>query len=836
MINLNKKNNIPFDFDWIAYRSINSDLKHITSYKDAVKHYKEHGIIQNRNYKYIQIIKEDNLIKEKNILNKVPIDFDWLIYKQSNNDLRCINSYEDAIKHYKEHGYRENRQYNNFKESDKNELRIADIANIANINDNISNVNIPKDFNWIIYKKLNSDLNFILDENIAIKHYKEHGYRESRQYKSINTENSTEDKHEIEHEIKQEIKREDIIPKNHLPYDFNWISYKNLNKDLTHLKNKKDATEHYINHGYRENRLYKYDTIIVPKIVSTVIPKNHINYVNHINRINSNFNKYTKPIYSNPTNLQDDTYNYQLNIVDKYKNKISNNVCSNKSIYYEAKILIKGNIPNILHFVYGFNEKDNKDFELFKYIAIKSAILLNNPDIVYFHYHIEPHGKYWDDIKSYLTLNHIIPPTSIYNKPIKHYAHQSDIIRLEMLNKYGGIYLDIDTICLRSFNEFLKYDFVMGIQGDNYGLCNAVIMCKKDTPFGNLWHKSYENFDMNKWDYHSVRLPLKLTNIINITILKNNVLFYPVMDKITGILFNSNFNVNLDEYKKIITHNYCIHLWETFSILSLNSININNIYKNNTIYNIFARKYINNKISIVILTHNRHEKAILCISSVLKLLDNPENNICEIFIFDNNSEEVELLDYFAKILNDVGAGTGTCTYNKIRIHMNPENIGVSGGRDYLFKNSIGDIIISIDSDLIINNNYVITKSSKLLNDESIGMIGIAGCFLNKSKKFGNHQDIKNVVEDTVVDCITGCCQIFRRDMFNLGICIDTSYGMFWCEDNDFSLQFKKIGKKMLVINHNNSIVHEWGNSGHNYMHLLDKNWNYFINKWNILYS
>jgi mannosyltransferase OCH1-like enzyme len=124
-------------------------------------------------------------------------------------------------------------------------------------------------------------------------------------------------------------------------------------------------------------------------------------------------------------------------------------------------------IPNIIHFVYGFKEQ-KEEFELYRYLAIKSAYDVNKPDKIYFHYYYEPYGIWWDKIKPLLTLDKIDPPTEIYGNEIYHYAHKADIIRLQKLIKYGGIYLDIDTICLKSFNDLFEYDFVMGEQS-NYG-------------------------------------------------------------------------------------------------------------------------------------------------------------------------------------------------------------------------------------------------------------------------------------------------------------------------------------------------------------------------------
>jgi hypothetical protein len=43
-----------------------------------------------------------------------------------------------------------------------------------------------------------------------------------------------------------------------------------------------------------------------------------------------------------------------------------------------------------------------------------------------------------------VTLNKVIAPTKIWNKPITLPAHKSDVIRIFALQKLGGIYLDLD--------------------------------------------------------------------------------------------------------------------------------------------------------------------------------------------------------------------------------------------------------------------------------------------------------------------------------------------------------------------------------------------------------
>jgi GT2 family glycosyltransferase len=113
----------------------------------------------------------------------------------------------------------------------------------------------------------------------------------------------------------------------------------------------------------------------------------------------------------------------------------------------------------------------------------------------------------------------------------------------------------------------------------------------------------------------------------------------------------------------------------------------------------------------------------------------------------------------------------------------------------------------------------------------MGVIGVSGAFLN-SWKFGTHKDTDNNDENEFrVDCLAGCCQVFRRDLYNLGIEMDKKYGKFWCEDTDFCLQVLQIGKINYRIPQKNYLEHEWGGSGTHFKGLFEQNWKYLVNKW-----
>ena len=50
-----------------------------------------------------------------------------------------------------------------------------------------------------------------------------------------------------------------------IPKNFNWKNYLKLNEDLTNIKTKTQAIEHYIKYGIKENRIYKINEKLIPQ-------------------------------------------------------------------------------------------------------------------------------------------------------------------------------------------------------------------------------------------------------------------------------------------------------------------------------------------------------------------------------------------------------------------------------------------------------------------------------------------------------------------------------------------------------------------------------------------
>jgi hypothetical protein len=255
-------------------------------------------------------------------------------------------------------------------------------------------------------------------------------------------------------------------------------------------------------------------------------------------------------------------------------------------------------IPNIIHFIYGLSpDFGGKPFVLAHYLAIKSAFEVNKPEKIYFHYVYSPAGEWWERAKQYLTLTKMEPVESIFGNQLHHFAHQADVARLTILIEKGGIYLDMDTICVKPFHPLRKYPFVIGRQGYGktlFGLCNAVMMAEKNAVFLTEWLHQYKTFRSNGfddyWDEHSVVVPYLLSHApalrSSFHVESYKSFHYPLHDQ-EGL-------TRMFEETHVFKGAYCHHLWESISYHSyLKLLTVDSIFKHESTYNNIAKRFLN---------------------------------------------------------------------------------------------------------------------------------------------------------------------------------------------------------------------------------------------------
>jgi hypothetical protein len=109
---------------------------------------------------------------------------------------------------------------------------------------------LPKDFDYLFYMEINSDLENLTQEE-AKEHYLKFGQFENRLY-------SDSIKKVVYTNAEKSIADSSKLDQSPLPYDFDASTYLILNPDLSNL-NENEATNHYLNNGQFEKRHYKFN-------------------------------------------------------------------------------------------------------------------------------------------------------------------------------------------------------------------------------------------------------------------------------------------------------------------------------------------------------------------------------------------------------------------------------------------------------------------------------------------------------------------------------------------------------------------------------------------------
>ena len=259
-------------------------------------------------------------------------------------------------------------------------------------------------------------------------------------------------------------------------------------------------------------------------------------------------------------------------------------------------------IPKIFHYIY---IEGGYDFTMSHCISILSCYEVNKPDKIYLYSNTDlKNNKWWNLIKNYVQLVIVKIPEYINNCSVIFKQHQADIMRLYILKKAGGIYMDLDVMCLHPLDgtqvkplietegstNLYENNFVITRESPNK-LCNCFIMTKKNNQLIDIWLKCYEtSYGDSKHDYWaglSVITPNKLINDYNlkVTILKAKSIF--------PFMYNDHsfFKQDItDSLKESLT----IHLWDTEAFkYNLIPTDISYFQNNNNTYTKLFSKYLN---------------------------------------------------------------------------------------------------------------------------------------------------------------------------------------------------------------------------------------------------
>ena len=372
-------------------------------------------------------------------------------------------------------------------------------------------------------------------------------------------------------------------------------------------------------------------------------------------------------------------------------------------------------IPNNFHLLY---ESLNEILDIHIYFSIKSIININNPCKIYFHYYKIPSGVLWNKIKNYLILYKINIPVNCLNDPKLYLKKHKYIIIYKNLIEYGGIYLDINSICINPMKELLKYNFVKSK--------NNEIICSEKKSY--MAYKYFQLFLHNKKFNEKYGSFIINNNTINNYLIE--CLNYEDLN-IYNLIFNEIHDYSFSDYFNLINNSYFLSLSDCLK--DLDKLNLNDILNKVTIYNLLVKN---------VLSYNYiHNEIYVIDKSNFNLI----NNIDKIY-WINLEESIKRKENMIHLLNNfniknirINAINGNLEENICNKYFYCENNNYPK-----FSNKEYAILLSH-----LNTIELFSKTNKLelkYNNALILEDDISLDFINYWKK-----DLKNIIEEAPKD-------------------------------------------------------------------------------------
>ena len=175
-------------------------------------------------------------------------------------------------------------------------------------------------------------------------------------------------------------------------------------------------------------------------------------------------------------------------------------------------------VPNIIHFIYPCWEL-TRPLSYLNYMAVKMAKEVQKPTEIKFWIDGTPKpSPWWDAIQPLVTVEQITFDRSFGGTEIVWPQYVSDVYRLQILIKHGGIYMDTDMLLLLPLTEFMQdWDnrvtmcYEPTTKPEPESICNALIMAAPNNTFLRYWlSRMPEALKSETWAHGGVQIPFML--------------------------------------------------------------------------------------------------------------------------------------------------------------------------------------------------------------------------------------------------------------------------------------------------------------------------------------
>ena len=178
-------------------------------------------------------------------------------------------------------------------------------------------------------------------------------------------------------------------------------------------------------------------------------------------------------------------------------------------------------IPKFVHYILF----DAFEINYSRFLSFLSTQRFVKPDKIFIFVNSwkRPSNSYVDKILNYSNVEVVYygPLKTVYQNRIKSSAHVSDIVRADVLLRYGGIYLDWDVYWLKPVDDLLSkgYETIASLDfmKDMYPrqrfpdtVNMGVVLARPRSRFIKLWQNSFKEYTGNHDTHHAVEMVYKI--------------------------------------------------------------------------------------------------------------------------------------------------------------------------------------------------------------------------------------------------------------------------------------------------------------------------------------
>lgn len=117
-------------------------------------------------------------------------------------------------------------------------------------------------------------------------------------------------------------------------------------------------------------------------------------------------------------------------------------------------------IPNIAHIVW----VQGRAMRFLFYFTCLSLIYVQEVDMVYIYGESPPKGQYWERLRGHPKITYIYRTEEVHifnSSKVTFSSHISDMWRIDLIYKYGGIYTDTDVLFIKKLkHRYMGYDAI----------------------------------------------------------------------------------------------------------------------------------------------------------------------------------------------------------------------------------------------------------------------------------------------------------------------------------------------------------------------------------------